>query len=91
MNVISSLFQLWSERLLNMYTNWGLKQGMRGRVMEKFSSKLGGIKFVTIEFEYKFCYGYLCGEKGMHVAVGNALDGAIVTQVDVLLSSLAFR
>ncbi|KAL2923437.1 Peptide chain release factor PrfB3 chloroplastic [Bienertia sinuspersici] len=58
--------EVWVERLLNMYIKWAEKQGQKGRVLEKCSSNSGGIKSVTIEFEFKYAYGFLIGERGIH-------------------------
>lgn len=58
--------QIWAEQLLKMYTRWGRRQGYIGRVTEKCSSKTGGIKSATIEFESEYAYGCLSGERGVH-------------------------
>lgn len=49
-----------------MYVKWAEKQGHKTRVLEKCSSNSGGIKSVTIEFEFKYAYGFLIGERGVH-------------------------
>ncbi|KNA04423.1 hypothetical protein SOVF_199950 isoform A [Spinacia oleracea] len=58
--------EIWAERLLSMYVKWAEKQGHKTRVLEKCSSNSGGIKSVTIEFEFKYAYGFLIGERGVH-------------------------
>ncbi|WOG98058.1 hypothetical protein DCAR_0417399 [Daucus carota subsp. sativus] len=60
------LSEIWADRLLKMYTKWARKQGYNGRVIEKRASKIGGIKSAIIEFESKYAYGYLSGERGVH-------------------------
>lgn len=65
--------EIWAERLLSMYIKWAEKQGQKGRVLEKCSSNSGGIKSATIEFEYKYAYGSLIGERGVHRMM-SALD-----------------
>ncbi|KAL9232611.1 hypothetical protein vseg_007702 [Gypsophila vaccaria] len=66
-----SYSEIWAERLLNMYINWAEKKGRKGRVLEKYSLKGGGIKSATIEFEFEFAYGYLLGEEGVHHMMGS--------------------
>lgn len=58
--------QDWADMLLRMYLRWGEKQGYKARVVEKSIGDEAGIKSVTIEFEGRFAYGYLAGEKGTH-------------------------
>nr|XP_043619077.1 peptide chain release factor PrfB3, chloroplastic [Erigeron canadensis] len=59
--------EIWAEQLVGMYMKWAKKQGLKGRIVEKkCTSKAGGIKSVTIEFEHKYAYGYFLGEKGTH-------------------------
>ncbi|KAG0498890.1 hypothetical protein HPP92_003581 [Vanilla planifolia] len=58
--------QDWADLLLRMYIRWGEKQGYRGEVVEKSIGDEAGIKSATIEFEGRFAYGYLSGEKGTH-------------------------
>lgn len=59
-----------------MYTKWAKKQGYKGRVVEKRSSMNGGIKSATIEFEFKFAYGYLSGEMGVHNMIRGSQVGS---------------
>ncbi|KAK9671131.1 hypothetical protein RND81_12G008600 [Saponaria officinalis] len=63
--------EIWAEHLLKMYVNWAEKKGHKGRVLEKYSLKGGGIKSATIEFEFEFAYGYLLGEEGVHHMLGS--------------------
>ncbi|KAG0503115.1 hypothetical protein HPP92_003187 [Vanilla planifolia] len=58
--------QDWADLLLRMYIRWGEKQGYKGEVVEKSIGDEAGIKSATIEFEGRFAYGYLSGEKGTH-------------------------
>lgn len=50
-----------------MYMKWAERQGHVGRIIERFPSNSGGIKLATIELEFKFAYGYLSGERGVHI------------------------
>ena len=59
-----------------MYTKWVKKQGNKGTVVEKRPSVNGGIKSATIEFEFKFAYGYLSGERGVHRMIRGSRDGS---------------
>ncbi|CAA2984186.1 peptide chain release factor 3, chloroplastic [Olea europaea subsp. europaea] len=43
-----------------------LEQGHAVRLVERYPTKNGGIKSATIEFEFKYAYGYLSGERGVH-------------------------
>lgn len=52
-----------------MYRKWGAKQGYEGRIVEKYPSKDGGFKIVTLEFESEYAYGYLSGERGVHYMI----------------------
>ncbi|XP_058080061.1 peptide chain release factor PrfB3, chloroplastic [Magnolia sinica] len=70
--------EIWAEKLLAMYIKWGEKQGYRGRVIEKYLNKGGGIKSATIEFESKYAYGYLCGERGTHQMVISSLHASVL-------------
>ncbi|XP_074320511.1 peptide chain release factor PrfB3, chloroplastic isoform X1 [Silene latifolia] len=63
--------EIWAEQLLNMYIKWAEKKGHKGRVVDKYSSRGGGIKSATIEFEFEFAYGYLMGERGVHRMMGS--------------------
>lgn len=61
--------EVWAEQLLSMYRKWGAKQGYEGRIVEKYPSKDGGFKIVTLEFESEYAYGYLSGERGVHYMI----------------------
>ncbi|KAI3874728.1 hypothetical protein MKX03_023318 [Papaver bracteatum] len=61
--------EVWVEQLLSMYRKWGAKQGYKGRIVEKYPSKDGGFKLVTLEFESEYAYGYLSGERGVHYMI----------------------
>ncbi|KAK2975280.1 hypothetical protein RJ640_001140 [Escallonia rubra] len=78
----------WAEQLKRMYTKWAGKQGFGGRIVEKCPSKHGGLKSATIEFESKYAYGYLSGERGIHRMIsshnGSALPKASLAAVDVI-------
>lgn len=80
--------EIWAEQLLRMYLKWAEKQGLRGRVVEKCLSKNGGIKSATIEFESKYAYGYLSGERGVHSMIhhsdASVSDEAGMAVVDVI-------
>ncbi|KAB1201444.1 Peptide chain release factor 2 [Morella rubra] len=80
--------EIWAEQLLNMYSKWATKQGYNGRVVEKCTSKNGGIKMATIEFEFDCAYGYLSGERGVHYMIdsqtGPVLHEAFAACVDVV-------
>ena len=58
--------QDWAEMLLRMYTRWGEQQGYKVRVSDISEGDEAGIKSATIEFEGRYAYGYLKGEKGTH-------------------------
>ncbi len=58
--------QDWAEMLLRMYTRWGEKQGYKVRLTEQSAGDEAGIKSATLEFEGRYAYGYLKGEKGTH-------------------------
>ncbi|XP_042514570.1 peptide chain release factor PrfB3, chloroplastic-like isoform X2 [Macadamia integrifolia] len=78
--------EIWAERLLKMYIRWAKKHGHKGRVVEKYPAKGGGIKSAIVEFEYEYAYGYLCGETGIHRIFGNFHDGSLTSLalVDVI-------
>lgn len=58
--------QDWAEMLLRMYTRWGEKQGYKLHMAELSEGDEAGLKSVTLEFEGRYAYGYLKGEKGTH-------------------------
>ncbi|KAI3968256.1 hypothetical protein MKX01_018559 [Papaver californicum] len=61
--------EVWAKQLLSMYVKWGAKQGYKGRTVEKYPSKDGGFKLLTLEFESEYAYGYLSGERGVHYMI----------------------
>ncbi|KAF4373633.1 hypothetical protein F8388_025327 [Cannabis sativa] len=75
--------EIWASQLLRMYTKWGKKQGRKGRVVDKRRSMNGGIKSATIEFEFKYAYGYLSGERGVHFMI-RGLNESSSASVDVV-------
>ncbi|XP_057982664.1 peptide chain release factor PrfB3, chloroplastic [Malania oleifera] len=75
----ASYSEIWAEQLLSMYIKWAEKQGQRGRIVEKNSSKNGGIKSATIEFESVYAYGYLSGERGVH-CMKSFRDGSVLRE-----------
>lgn len=69
-----------------MYTKWARKQGYGGRIVEKCVLKKGGIKSATIEFESKYAYGYLSGERGVHRVIKGSRNESMSPEVQVPLS-----
>lgn len=64
-----------------MYMKWAEKQGCKGRIIEKYPPMGGGTKLVTIEFESKYAFGYLFGERGQHRMIRSSLDGSPLHEV----------
>lgn len=58
--------QRWASQLAQMYMKWAERQGYAGRILERHPSNNGGLKSASIELEFKFAYGYLSGERGVH-------------------------
>jgi peptide chain release factor 2 len=58
--------QDWAQMLLRMYTRWGEQQRYKVSVSDLSEGDEAGIKSVTLEFEGRYAYGYLKGEKGTH-------------------------
>lgn len=58
--------QRWASQLAQMYMKWAKRQGYAGRIVERYPSDNGGLKSASIELEFKFAYGYLSGERGVH-------------------------
>lgn len=81
--------QIWAEQLLGMYTKWAEKQDYKGRVVEKYASKNGGIKSATIEFESEYAYGYLSGERGVHYMIRSSDDESMLHEVQTISFLLA--
>ncbi|KAH6818737.1 peptide chain release factor [Perilla frutescens var. frutescens] len=79
----------WASQLAQMYMKWAERQGQAGRIVERCPSNNGGLKSATIELEFKFAYGYLSGERGVHSLIRcsedtSALPEAILASVDVI-------
>lgn len=72
--------EMWTEKLLNMYTRWAKKHGCNVTCLEAFSSLRGVTKSATIEFEKEYMYGYLSGEKGIHKMIHSSLDGFTIRE-----------
>lgn len=72
-----------------MYTKWARKQGYGGRIVEKCVLKKGGIKSATIEFESKYAYGYLSGERGVHRIIKGSRNESMSPEVQVPSLSLS--
>ncbi|PKA66993.1 hypothetical protein AXF42_Ash004484 [Apostasia shenzhenica] len=72
--------EMWTERLLSMYTRWAGKHDYSATVLEKFPSNDCGAKSAIIEFEEQYMYGYLSGEKGIHKFIHSSLDGSVVRE-----------
>ncbi len=49
-----------------MYVNWFKKKGFSYEVLEESFGDMNGIKYITIEVNGPFSYGYLKGESGIH-------------------------
>ncbi|KAL5994625.1 hypothetical protein ACLOJK_024678 [Asimina triloba] len=81
--------EMWAEKLLTMYSKWGEKQGYNSWFVEKYPRQGVGIKSATIEFEAKYAYGHLSGERGAHRMLissfhGPALHKGSLARVDVI-------
>ncbi|KAK6149102.1 hypothetical protein DH2020_016627 [Rehmannia glutinosa] len=79
----------WAGQLAQMYMKWAQRQGHTGRIVERCPSNNGGLKSATIEFEFKFAYGYLSGERGVHSLIRSsentsARPEASLASVDVI-------
>ncbi|XP_022862062.1 peptide chain release factor PrfB3, chloroplastic-like [Olea europaea var. sylvestris] len=64
-------YKTWAVQLIRMYMKWSKNQGHAVRLVERCLAKDGGIKSATIECEFKFAYGYLSGERGVHQIIEN--------------------
>jgi peptide chain release factor 2 len=58
--------QDWSAIMARMYTMWGEKNGYIVRELDKLDGEEAGLKFISLEFDGPFAYGYLKGESGVH-------------------------
>ncbi|KAG9142889.1 hypothetical protein Leryth_027001 [Lithospermum erythrorhizon] len=73
--------QIWVEQLKQMYMKWAHKCERVGRIVERSWEVNVGEKSVTIEFESKFSYGYLSGERGVHHLVRRPKNGSSFPEV----------
>ncbi|KAK4493346.1 hypothetical protein RD792_017762 [Penstemon davidsonii] len=79
----------WAGQLARMYMKWAERQGHAGRMVEISHSSKKGIKSSTIELEFKYAYGYLSGERGVHSMIRipedkSLLPKASLASVDVI-------
>ncbi|GFP90912.1 peptide chain release factor prfb3 chloroplastic [Phtheirospermum japonicum] len=76
----------WAGQLVQMYMKWAERQGHAGRIVERRPSNNGNLKSVTIELEFKFAYGYLSGESGVHSMIRSFenISEASLASVDVI-------
>lgn len=80
-SLIMLSFQRWTALLAQMYMKWAERQGHAGRIVERQASDNGGIKCATIELEFRFSYGYLSGERGVHSLVRSFEDTSALPEV----------
>ncbi|KAL0383493.1 UNVERIFIED_CONTAM: Peptide chain release factor PrfB3, chloroplastic [Sesamum calycinum] len=79
----------WVGQLTQMYMKWAERQGQSGRIVERCPSNNGGLRSATVELEFRFAYGYLSGERGVHSVIrtfennGGDLE-ATLASVDVV-------
>ncbi|XP_011075379.1 peptide chain release factor PrfB3, chloroplastic isoform X2 [Sesamum indicum] len=79
----------WVGQLTQMYMKWAERQGHAGRIVERCPSNNGGLRSATIELEFRFAYGYLSGERGVHSVIRNFENNsghreATLASVDVI-------
>ncbi|XP_057784611.1 peptide chain release factor PrfB3, chloroplastic [Salvia miltiorrhiza] len=78
----------WASQLVQMYMKWAERQGYAGRIVERYPSNNGRLKSASIEIEFKFAYGYLSGERGVHSLIrcsdSTSLPKASLASVDVI-------
>ncbi|KAL0404860.1 UNVERIFIED_CONTAM: Peptide chain release factor PrfB3, chloroplastic [Sesamum radiatum] len=79
----------WVGQLTQMYMKWAERQGHAGRIVERCSSNNGGLRSATIELEFRFAYGYLSGERGVHSVIRTSENNgghreATLASVDVI-------
>ncbi|KAL2464630.1 Peptide chain release factor PrfB3 [Forsythia ovata] len=75
--------ETWTGQLTRMYMKWAENQGHAMRIVERCPAKNGGIKSATIEFEFKFAYGYLSGERGVHRMIGSHQSESIYPEASL--------
>ncbi|KAL8489430.1 hypothetical protein ACS0TY_024883 [Phlomoides rotata] len=73
----------WTALLTQMYMKWAERQGHAGRIVERQASDNGGIKSATIELEFRFSYGYLSGERGVHSLIRSFEDTSALPEVSL--------
>ncbi|WOL11989.1 peptide chain release factor PrfB3, chloroplastic isoform X1 [Canna indica] len=73
--------EVWTEKLLRMYTRWAEKHGCSAKIIERYPSKGPGTKTKTIEFESEYMYGYLSGERGVHRKICSSSDGSSIPKM----------
>ena len=73
--------QMWTEKLVKMYTRWANRHDYKARVVERVSSHSVGLSTATIELESEYVYGYLSGETGSHLMVSCSADGSTAQEV----------
>ncbi|CAA0812798.1 Peptide chain release factor PrfB3-chloroplastic [Striga hermonthica] len=81
----------WTGQLAQVYMKWAERQGHAGRIVESYPSDNGGLKSATIELEFKFAYGYLTGERGVHSMIRSLeknstshSEACVVAYVDII-------
>ncbi|KAL1549908.1 peptide chain release factor PrfB3, chloroplastic-like [Salvia divinorum] len=84
-----TLSERWALQLAQMYMKWAERQGYSGRIVERYPSSNGELKYASIELEFKFAYGYLSGERGVHSLIRcpdstSGLPKASLASVDVI-------
>lgn len=58
--------QDWAEMLMRMYIMWGEKHAYKVREVYYQPGETAGLKYVCLEFDGEFAYGYLKSEIGVH-------------------------
>lgn len=76
--------------LLRMYMRWAEKQKYKAKVVDKSLGEEAGIKSATVEFEGRYAYGYLSGEKGTHRIVRQSPFNSKGLRQVILFMSLFF-
>lgn len=64
-----------------MYMKWAERQGHAGRLVERTPSNNGGLISATIELEFRFAYGYLSGERGVHSLIRSSENTSALPEV----------
>lgn len=79
--MIINFIQRWAAQLAQMYVKWAERQGHAGRIVERYPSNNGGLRSATIELEFKFAYGYLSGERGVHSVIRSSENTSALPEV----------